>query len=184
MRRIILIFTILTLPIFVLAGAELPAWEDTSCDFNKSDTKLGPLELVKAFIDKGGNGKFLSEEANWYHRVLACSGHVAAGEITGVVSDFKIIDKKIADKSAEISVEYSIVGYLSSKDGERNYFENANEKDTVKYELVKTPYGWRISNYPWQRPKIFRKAAWKAAVYHGWAEGDLEKFKKVVGAKK
>lgn len=180
MYKITLLFLSMLIlsPIMVEAEVSVPAWEDSSCSFKKDKTKTSPSELVKEFIDRDSKGQFLKGNS-WFDASILCPGHLGGPDKIKVFSNFNIVDSKITDNDATFDVRFEILGQIGSggPDGNLNSYTAEPRTEDIHFELVKTPFGWRVKDYGGPAPRVSSRFAVESAPHKNWISADLAKLK-------
>ncbi|MBO9666411.1 MAG: hypothetical protein J7501_06315 [Bdellovibrio sp.] len=161
---------------------ESPNWLDQSCSFVKTQVKQGPRELLNDFLARDFNGEFARNSPK-FDVSISCPGHQGGSDLFEVVSGYKILKSDIKTDTAVFTVEFQRVGQINSAgpNGDLNTFKPNQTTETVKYNAIKTPYGWRLkfdSNYI---PNINKDKISKLLLHPSWVEGEKAIFEKAIG---
>lgn len=164
---------------------ELDPWSEPSCGFEKTDLKFEPEELIKEFLTKDSTGQFLRTNS-WFNQAIVCPGYFGGPDTFMVIKKYRITDKKIDKESAQVSVEYDVVGVMGSggSTGEFNSFSPKVETIKTIIKVIKTPFGWKINNV--KGGLLYQMVLPEPAVknfHQKWVPGDQEKFLQAVEIK-
>lgn len=155
-------------------------WEDESCDFAKTDPKLAPEALVRAYVARDGRGEFLRSDP-WFRQAVLCPGHVGGRDTFDVVLGATIAKVDATRNAATFRVEYRHLGTISRDEtGRRNAFLEDRKLVTQTIRAVSTPYGWKLENpsYGWVLPAAARKLTAKEP----WTEGERRKLERAIAS--
>jgi hypothetical protein len=157
-------------------------WNDPSCNFKKVSIMGSPERIVKQFVDKDSRGEFIGANPTGLDLAL-CPGGLRAPDVASikVISGYKIENYQVKTDTAEVNVRYDVLGTLSvgGPNHDMNTFDSDAKEESVKFELAKTPYGWRFKTFRWQAVRASALAAHPP--HKVWADGDYQKFLKATG---
>ena len=113
--------------------------EGNGCGFLRAAQGAGPQALVTDYARRDAGGAFL--QANpWMDTALTCPAGVPGWDASTVITAHEVGTATVAGAHATVPVSYTVLGALWGTDS----FVTTPRSTQVVFELVRTPWGWRI----------------------------------------
>ncbi|MBK8006582.1 MAG: hypothetical protein IPK12_22550 [Gemmatimonadetes bacterium] len=113
--------------------------EGNGCGFLRSAQAAGPQALVTDYVRRDAAGGFL-QGSPWMDSALTCPAGVPGWDASTVISAHEVGTATVAGAHATVPVSYTVLGALWGTDS----FVVTPRSTQVVFELVRTPWGWRI----------------------------------------
>lgn len=113
--------------------------DSDGCMFARVPRFVDPQALVMEYVTRDAAGGFLATSP-WIDSALTCPGHLPGWDANTVITGFEVGTATVAGPHATVPVSYTAVGGLDGW----NHFSSVPRSVQVVFELVNTPWGWRI----------------------------------------
>ena len=117
---------------------------DSSCYFVRAQQHSDPDSLVAEFVKRDAAGEFLLYSP-WLDSATVCPGHLPGPDAFTVVTDYRIAGQGKGRDTAKYLVIYRRVGSTRSDEKGATMIMEHLGIDTLPYTLLRTEYGWRVS---------------------------------------
>ena len=116
--------------------------DENACGFAAVRRNPDPADLVREYNRRDHNGEFLRTNA-WIDTVYDCPGHLPGPDEFRVVRDGDVVSSISNDSIVRVLVTSHLLGMMR-QDSAGPTFESLPATVTDTFEVILTPYGWRI----------------------------------------